>query len=266
MAEFPGPKLWAITSLPYHIANVRGKLHLRLLEFTKEYGPTVRLAPNFVAFASPQAFKDIYAGTTKSAFPINPIYYNAPINDVHSLLTAPRDQHARQRRIFAPGFSKESLAAQEPVINQYVHSLMNRLQAETSKDAVAVSDWFNCFTFDLTSALMFSQSFDCLATGRLHPWIALLFGSVKSMVYISAIKSFPALDWALMKVMPRSLIQMQWDHFDLSAAKADRRIELGTQTKDLLGPVLKNGLGDKHGLHVAEKRLSRKELHSNAYM
>jgi cytochrome P450 len=248
------------------VASIRGNVHVRLLAFTKRYGPTVRLSPNHIAFTSPQAFKDIYAGTTKSAFPLNPIYYQAPINGVHSLLTAPAENHARQRRHFAPGFSKDSLQAQEPLIRQYVDALMQRLDTEARKGAVAVSDWFNCFTFDLTSELLFSESFDCLSEGRLSPWIALLFGSVKSWVYISAIKSFLALDWLLMKMMPQRLIDMQKDHFNLSAAKADRRIELGPGGMDLLSPALTNGVGEVHGAHVGEKRLSRDEVHSNAYM
>lgn len=241
-------------------------MHLRLLDFNKRYGPTVRISPKHIAFTSPQAFKDIYAGTTNTAFPINPIYYDTPINGVHSLLTAPGDNHARQRRHLAPGFSKESLHAQEPMIRRYVDQLMQRLSTEAKAGPVTISDWFNCFTFDLTSELLFSESFDCMSSGRLHPWIALLFGSIKSWVYISAIKGFPALDWALMKILPQRLIDMQRDHFNLSAAKADRRIELGGGKADLLSPALRNGVGETHGLHVGEKRLSRDELHSNAYM
>lgn len=143
---------------------------------------------------------------------------------------------------------------------------MQRLESESHKGAVAVSDWFNCFIFDVTSELMFSESFECLSEGRLHPWIALLFGSIKSWVFISAVKSFPALDWVLMKMMPKSLIQMQRDHFGLSAAKADRRLELGSGGEDLLGPALRNGVSEVHGQHWQEKRLSKDELHSNAYM
>ncbi|KAL5391744.1 hypothetical protein DPSP01_001033 [Paraphaeosphaeria sporulosa] len=266
LSTIPGPKLWAISSIPYHVTTIRGNMHLRLVDFTKQYGPTIRVSPNHIAFTSPQAFKDIYAGTTKTAFPINPIYYNAPINGVHSLLTAPGDDHARQRRHLAAGFSKESLHAQEPIIRRYVDDLMHRLSSEAQTGPVAISDWFNSFTFDLTSELLFSESFECLSSGRLHPWIALLFGSIKGMVYISAVKCFPALDWALMKMMPQHLIDMQRDHFNLSAAKVDRRIELGSGRADLLSPVLRNGVGETHGLPVREKRLSRKELHSNAYM
>lgn len=241
-------------------------MHLHLLEFTKQYGPTVRLSPNHILFASPQAFKDIYAGTTKSAFPINPIYYNAPINNVHSILTAPAEDHARQRRHFALGFSKDSLHSQESLIQHYVSQLMQRLSKEAETGPVAITDWYNSFTFDLTSDLLFSESFDCLSSGRLHPWIALLFGSVKSMVYVSALACFPTLERALMKAMPQRVIDMQKDHFNLSAAKADRRIELGASRADLLSPALKNGVGEIHGPHVAEKKLSRDELHSNAYM
>ena len=140
---------------------------------------------------------------------------------------------------------------------------MQRLDSEAQKGAVAISDWFNCFIFDVTSELLFSESFECLAQGRLHPWIALLFGSIKSWVFVSALKSFPALDWLLIKMMPGSLIRMQRDHFGLSAAKADRRVELGGGD-DLLGPALRNGVSE--GMEGDGKRLSREELHSNAYV
>ncbi|KAF1967964.1 cytochrome P450 [Bimuria novae-zelandiae CBS 107.79] len=179
--------------------------------FTEKYGPTVRIRPNIVVFSSPQAFKDIYSGTNNAAFLIYLVYYNAPINGVHSILTA------RRRRLFAPGFTKEALGAQEPVLRRYVAALMGRLEAGAETGAVAVGDWFVGFTFDLTSE-------------RAH---------------VHAVKSFPALDWVLIRVMPEGVRKMQCEHFKLSAAKANRRIESGTGgAVDMLSPALERGVSE----------------------
>ncbi|KAJ4299637.1 hypothetical protein N0V90_004883 [Kalmusia sp. IMI 367209] len=69
-----------------------------------------------------------------------------------------------------------------------------------------------------------------------------------------------------MTMIPAGVIQQQRDHFNLSVEKADRRIELGAEKMNLMSSALNNGVSDAHGPHVAEKRLGRGDIHSNAYM
>lgn len=150
----------------------------------------------------------------------------------------------------------------------YVDALMQRLDTLSSSGPVSINDWFNSTIFDIAGALIFGEDFACLSEGRLHPWIGLLFISIKTLVYTFAVKSYPELEWLLMKMVPRSLLRKQMHHFNLTAAKVDRRIAMGAEKPDLMSGVLKNGFSEKHGQKRPQKEdvLSRDELHANAYM
>lgn len=61
LKDFPGPKLWAASRLPFVYSLLTGKLVKRERQFHEKYGEIIRLAPDEVSFASEQAWNDIYA-------------------------------------------------------------------------------------------------------------------------------------------------------------------------------------------------------------
>jgi len=61
LKNFPGPKLWAASRLPFVYSLLTGKLVKRERQFHEKYGEIIRLAPDEVSFASEQAWNDIYA-------------------------------------------------------------------------------------------------------------------------------------------------------------------------------------------------------------
>ena len=46
LSSFPGPRLWALSRLPYAITVWQGNLHTRVKELHDQYGEVVRVAPN----------------------------------------------------------------------------------------------------------------------------------------------------------------------------------------------------------------------------
>lgn len=60
LANVPGPRLWAMSRLPFSYNLLRGRLPYRIHEIHLKYGPIVRLAPTEVSFITESAFKDIY--------------------------------------------------------------------------------------------------------------------------------------------------------------------------------------------------------------
>lgn len=60
LRRYPGPKLWAAYRLPYVVRNFQGVLPFKVLEFHKQYGPVVRIAPDELAYTDPEAWNDIY--------------------------------------------------------------------------------------------------------------------------------------------------------------------------------------------------------------
>ncbi|KAF4624905.1 hypothetical protein G7Y89_g13264 [Cudoniella acicularis] len=50
LSNFPGPRRWAISRLPYTRALWQGRLHIKIKEIHDRYGPVVRIAPDELSF------------------------------------------------------------------------------------------------------------------------------------------------------------------------------------------------------------------------
>jgi hypothetical protein len=167
----------------------------------------------------------------------------------------------------AGSFTAEAVKGQESIVKNYVDKMIVGIGKEAGKGTVDVGAWLNYATFDMTGDLMFGESFGCLDGSKLHPWVALVFGALEAITYLNSVKQFPWLNSILTKMVPQSILQKGIDHFELSARKADRRIEMGANRADFMSGVLKNGFSEVHGPHVEkEKIMSRAEIHSNSYV
>jgi len=118
-----------------------------MAELHEQYGDVLRITPNELSFNTSIAYKDIYAiKPGKAAYPKDGLYYNRPINGVHSILTQPDDaDHARYRRLLAHGFSEKAMREQEPLIKRYVDRLISGLR-EHSGSAQNMVAWYNWTT------------------------------------------------------------------------------------------------------------------------
>lgn len=128
LRNIPGPKLWAISQLPYSYLSLSGEGHLRMRELHAKYGDMVRVAPNQVAFADPRAWKDTMGhrrmGQLENAR--DPIVYALSATGLIGPIST--EEHGAQRRILSHGFSAQSLLEQQPLIQQYVDLLVQRLK------------------------------------------------------------------------------------------------------------------------------------------
>lgn len=243
-----------------------------ILELHKRYGPVVRISPTELAFNSAQAFKDIYGVRPgHQSFSKDRSHYVYPPNGVDHLVSAVDDAtHARHRKLLASAFSERELKGQEGLIRGYVDTLISKLRVQIrdgKEGKVDIKSWLNYTTFDILGDLMFGESFDCLKESKLHPWIELIFNSIKAISLMGAINQFPALNAVLQKMIPQSVIQKGVDHFNLGARRVDRRLEMGTGRPDFISAILKNGLSEKEGQYQEDaKVMSRAEIHSNAFI
>ncbi|KAK7993583.1 hypothetical protein PG989_006964 [Apiospora arundinis] len=60
LARFPGPRLAAVSNLWYAYHRFSGRWPWAVERALRDYGSAVRIAPNELAFFTPQAFTDIY--------------------------------------------------------------------------------------------------------------------------------------------------------------------------------------------------------------
>lgn len=101
-----------------------------------------------------------------------------------------------------------------------------------------MTTWFHFTTFDIFGDLGFGESFDCLQTSKYHPWIALLFNSVKAASFVSAVRFYPVLAYMLMKCIPRSLINKQRKHYTQIVDKVDRRLNWELERPDIMSYII----------------------------
>lgn len=138
LRTIPGPKLWAISQLPYSRLSVSGEGHIRMRELHAKYGDVVRIAPNQVAFVDPRAWKDTM-GHRKMGQLENlrdPTVYMLSGTGVIGPISS--EAHGAQRRILSHGFSAQSLLEQQPLIQQYVDLLIERLKENSQGGARAL--------------------------------------------------------------------------------------------------------------------------------
>lgn len=112
------------------------QIHLR-------YGPVVRIAPNELSFVEAQAWKDIYGhrvGIPEYPKDASQVVTNSPKHP--HIIAAPRELHARLRKLISHGFSDKALREQEPILVHYTMKMIEGLKAHTH-DPVDIVKWYN---------------------------------------------------------------------------------------------------------------------------
>lgn len=244
LADIPGPKLWAVSRLPFIYSMLSGNHVHDVRSFHEKYGDAVRLAPNEVSFAAPEAWHEIFDyRPNHQTFTKDPMWFKLPNGQQDSgmLQTTIIDDHVRMRKLMDPAFSYKSLKAQEAIIQSYVTLLMTKLR-EKAVDAGAVNmvDWFNFTIFDIVGDLAFGESFGCLQDSRYHAWIAMIFNYIKSYVFGAMTRYYPIFEAIFMKSLPKSILDAQQKHYQYAANKIHRRLNLETQRNDFVTPMIED--------------------------
>ncbi|KAH6608284.1 hypothetical protein Trco_004597, partial [Trichoderma cornu-damae] len=236
LSRFPGPKLSAISRIPYSRALLSGKGHVEILNLHLKYGPVVRVAPNFLSFSHPDAGTEL-RGHRK---PGEPEHQKDPFRaevNTHNIIGANRMDHSRFRRSMANGFSHQAMLDQEPIIRAYVDRLMACLGRDGANGTQQIDmvRWFNYTTFDIIGDLSFGESFGCLHSSNYDPWIQIIFTSIKNIVFLGAIKHFRIFPKLVSKLfMPKELSNKFAQNQQLSAMKVKKRLETGSNRPDFI--------------------------------
>lgn len=244
LAHVPGPRNWAATRFPFIWALLRGTIVHDFERLHRKYGPVVRTAPDEVSFSDGAAWTDIYANRPDDQqFLKDPLWWKRQPGAPDSLLSAINPhRHARMRKLLSPAFSPRALRAQEPVLQKYVTLLVERIRDQVlecgTEAEINLTPWFNYTTFDIFGDLGFGESFDCLQHSRYHPWIDLLFKSVKAAGFVAATRYYPLLDFLLQKCIPASLKEKAQKHRQQIEEKVDRRLSWEVQRPDIMSHLI----------------------------
>ena len=260
LAKFPGPKTAAISQIPYAIALVRGRLPQWVKELHDRYkSDVIRISPRELSFINAAAWNDINGHRIgHQDFDKDLAVYGSTPNGVHSILTAPRADHARMRRVLEHAFSVKAFREQEPVVVAYTDKLIRRLHEEARKEGgkgIDVVEWYNWMSFDIIGDLAFAESFKCLEDQRYHPWVQMVFGNLQAICFVGACDRFPLFKHLLPLFIPGRVKKMLADHWAYTADKISKRLKLEKDRPDFISPIVKN--------NTDGKGISQDEIQSN---
>lgn len=225
-----------------------GWLHSDVAELHRRYGDIVRIAPDEVSFAKPEAWEDIYVNVpNRPAFPKSKLWHGAPAGRPNSILNA-RDpkMHSRFRKAMDPAFTDKAVRAQEPVVNFHIQTLISKLDKLASNKEGAVVDivrWLGFVVFDQIGDLGFGEPFGCLESAEWHPWCSMIFNSLKAATINVSLKFYPALHKIMSYFIPKSMIQKQMAHWKLAEEKIERRLNLEKSRPDIISMIKRDDEG-----------------------
>ncbi|KAK7545388.1 cytochrome P450 71A23 [Phyllosticta citricarpa] len=240
LRKYPGPKLWAISRLPWNWVNLHGRLAWRLRELHQQYGPVVRIAPDELSYTTSGAWKKIYGQRSPEFSKALDGRGLAPpsINGIKGIVTEDQDRHARLRRAIAPAFSERALRDQEGYLQAHTDNLMNQLKKRCYEGPQDVVKWFSLTTFDVISDLAFGQPAGCLNNAD-QPWLQVIGTRAKSIVWFQLAiyyGFFNFMNW----MAPKYTVQARQKHIELTSAKVQQRIEQKNPGKDFMSYILEN--------------------------
>ncbi|KAJ3501164.1 hypothetical protein NLJ89_g9465 [Agrocybe chaxingu] len=182
--KIPGPLVAKFSDIWLGIISKNGHRSEVVHQMHQKYGTFVRIAPNHVSIAEPDALGIVYAhgnGALKSDF------YDAFVSIRRGVFnTRDRNEHARKRKIISHIFSQKSVVEFEPQIRVYVGLLIEQWDRLCGLAAKGMSGsdgeggwkgeggrlwldclpWANYLAFDIVGDLAFGGPFGMLQNAK----------------------------------------------------------------------------------------------------
>lgn len=171
LSKYPGPFFASITRLWKVISTARGHTEHDHIAVHRRYGDVVRVAPEELSFARPQAGRDIL--TAGKGFHKTDFYGVFPPPENPDIFTETREHvHAQKKRVAATPYSMASMLQQSERIDGVIDLLKSKLDAFAStteasgkRKVLDLGDWLHYFAFDVLGEVAFSRLFGFLEQG-----------------------------------------------------------------------------------------------------
>lgn len=121
LSKIPGPRLNALTRIPYARHLLAGTTVQNVTNLHAKYGDAVRISPNEVSFISGETvWQDVYGFRTgKHSGHLNmlkdPVWYPPPLGASH-IVNANEEDRSRYRKVLSHAFSEQALRGQETLL------------------------------------------------------------------------------------------------------------------------------------------------------
>ncbi|KAF1360395.1 cytochrome P450 monooxygenase-like protein, partial [Lizonia empirigonia] len=205
LASFRGPKLAAVTDWWFCTQWLNGRWPQTLEKLQIQYGDIIRIAPNELVFATPEAARDIYARCSPDQDPQfikNPPFYQQSEGFPTLVTETDPAAHRALRKPLERGFSPSSLKDYGCIIERVAEDLIAQLEkASRNSNAVDVKTWAARFTFDAITEITFGKSSETVSQGRKTAWLDLLTGNIAAAALGIAIRRQPHATKILLRLM-----------------------------------------------------------------
>ncbi|KAI0399852.1 cytochrome P450 [Xylaria palmicola] len=251
LRTYPGPKLCAITRIPYWIACLKGDQVRWMSRLHAQYGPVVRFGPDDLSYTDGQAWRDICIVPKGKKENGKEVGFHAPSANGVPNIVCQNDMahHARLRRALAPAFSEKALKAQEPLLQKYAGLVIARSRAAAELD---LSELLNFATFDIMADFAFGESLHMLEKNQYCEWVEKVFNSIRILPFIQMIEFYPLAKKIFALIEPKAIAKMRSEHFNHTVMRVNKRLNYGSEKQDLWDFV------------VESEALTLKEMHVNA--
>ncbi|PSN64117.1 cytochrome P450 [Corynespora cassiicola Philippines] len=262
LRSYPGHPLWCAYRAPYARSLLAGRLPFDILDLHNRYGPVVRVSPWELSYVDSRALKNIYGHHNTAAegfreFEKDKVEYAMLAGNKNHILIAKPEDHARLRKFLSPSFSEKGLREMQNRIQSYVDLLVRGLKEESMKGFIDIQKWYNWTTFDMIGDLAFGESFHCLESKKTDPWIAGIFGSIRTTAYYTVINNY-GLQFLIPYLVPKHLHKLRQVRSQRSAQKIEDRLKRGADRGDFWDNIISKSDFEKG------TGLTRKEMVSTA--
>ncbi|RDA93661.1 hypothetical protein CP533_4885 [Ophiocordyceps camponoti-saundersi (nom. inval.)] len=201
-SKIPGPSISKWTGLVLKYQALRGRRCHYVHELHKQYGPTVRVAPNHVDFADLASMKIIYS--TRETFRKTEWYQHFTTVGKETVFnTSDVNVHRRLRKLLAAPISDANLRTYHDRIARLTRMMTAGMRQEmVSRGAVDVVKWFYFLALDVIGDVTFGQPSGLLERGQKNEYYEWL----ESAMWMAALRiAFPRLT-AWSSILPLPLI------------------------------------------------------------
>ncbi|EED14363.1 cytochrome P450, putative [Talaromyces stipitatus ATCC 10500] len=250
LAAFPGPRLWAVSNIPYLIATASGKQVPILVDLHQKYGGIVRVSPGAITVTDERGWADIcgsskYAKDGMAKDPRLAALVGGDIVNPDPAKPRSGQTHAIMRRAMVPALKGENVRKLEGMINRHVEEFLTATE-EGSRRPIDMRDMCSFLICDLIADLFLGESLHLYKEETFRPWVHSFERFGKGVTILAVLNRFPYIHKILLFAIRRwggkerdAFMQPIFDRFD-------RRVSLTTPRDDMLQLIL-DGDGTKQG-------------------
>ncbi|KAI4717658.1 cytochrome P450 [Aureobasidium sp. EXF-10727] len=169
LRHIPGP-FWASVTRLWMVHRIRqGDMEVVQRRLHAQYGPLVRIAPDEVACADPDAIRNIYrtqAPLAKTHF--YPVWGSNNFSKYPDLFVDTDEKlHSSRRRIVNNVYSMSTILTLEAYIDDCSAVLLQRLdEFAASETVVNLGQWLHWYAFDVIGEIFFGKAFGFMSEGK----------------------------------------------------------------------------------------------------